>query len=110
MLIDKAVFQLNSEDLKPTESVVGAEIKIAEIKAVIEENGWFDQAAIAIKDELDETIYLLDGHHRFAAAQEIGLKEIPVLLVKFEDLPTFYLYYNSMEEIRTAAKKVKKFR
>ena len=110
MQIDKAVSQLNLKDLKPMESVVGAEIKIAEIKLVIEENGWFDQAAIAIKDELDETIYLLDGHHRLAAARELGLTEIPVLLIEFSDLPKFYLYYNSMEEIRMAAKKVKKFR
>ena len=105
MLIEKVIFQLNLEDLKPTESVAGAEIK-----AVIEKNGWFDQAAIAIKDQLDETIYLLDGHHRFAAAQELGLTEIPVSLVKFEDLPTFFLYFNSIEDIRKAAKNVKKFR
>jgi ParB-like chromosome segregation protein Spo0J len=110
MPVEKAVFQLKLDDLKPTESVVGAEIKIAEIKAVIEENGWFDHAATAIKDELNETIYLLDGHHRFAAAQELGLTEVPVLLVKFEDLPKYFLYYNSMEDIRTAANNVKKFR
>ena len=56
MQIDKTVQQITLESLKPTESVVGAEVKIAKIKAIIEQFGWFDRAAIVIKDETDGTI------------------------------------------------------
>jgi len=101
---------ISAERLQPTETVVGAEIKIAEIKLIIEQYGWFDQAAIAVQDEHDGTIYLLDGHHRFAAAVEFGLKEIPVRIVGFSELPEFHLYYNSMEDIRRAARNVVIFR
>ena len=66
--------------------------------------------AIVIKDEIDETIYLLDGHHRFAAAKDAGLSEIPSIIVEFSELPEFYLYYNSMEDIRRAANDVERFR
>lgn len=110
MQIDKTVHQITLESLKPTESVGGAEVKIAEIKTIIERYGWFDRAAIVIEDETDRTIYLLDGHHRFAAAQELGLTEIPVRFVGFSELPKFHLYYNSMEDIRRAANNVKRFR
>ena len=57
----------------------------------MEKTGWFDEFAIATKDEIDATVYLLDGHHRLAAAQEIGMNEIPVMVVKFDDLPKFHL-------------------
>jgi ParB-like chromosome segregation protein Spo0J len=98
------------ESLKPTESVAGAEVKIAEIKKVIEQYGWFDREAIVIQDETDGTIYLLDGHHRFAAAQELGLTKIPVRVIEFSELSKFHLYYNSVEDIRRAANNVQKFR
>ena len=110
MKIDKTVHQMELKRLKPTEIVSGAEVKIAEIKAIIEQYGWFDEAAIAVEDKTDGTLYLLDGHHRFAAAQEIGLKEIPVIIVEFSELPEFYLYYNSMEDVRRAADDVKSLR
>lgn len=110
MKSEKTVHQLTLESLKPTESVVGAEVKIAEIMAVIEQNGWVDHPAIAIKDKIDGTIYLLDGHHRLAAAQELELATIPVMILEFSEISRFYLYYNSIEEIRRAAKNVKRFR
>ncbi|MCY7377570.1 MAG: ParB/RepB/Spo0J family partition protein [Pyrinomonadaceae bacterium] len=110
MEIDKAVHQITLESIRPTESVIGAEVKIAEIKKIIEKYGWFGEAAIAVQDETDGTIYLLDGHHRLAAAQEFGLTEIPVVIVEFSDLSKFYLYYNSMESVRRAANDVERFR
>ena len=110
MKIDKTVHQIILESIKPTESVIGADVKIAEIKSVIEKYGWFDEAAIAVRDTTDGTVYLLDGHHRFAAAREIGLIEIPVKIVEFSELPKFYLYYNSIEDVRRAADVVKSLR
>jgi ParB-like chromosome segregation protein Spo0J len=110
MKINETVQQITLENLKPTESVIGAEVKIAEIKSVIEKYGWFDEAAIVVRDKTNGTIYLLDGHHRLAAAQELGLKEIPVVIVEFSELANFHLYYNSMETIRRVANNVKRFR
>ena len=110
MKINETIQQITLENLKPTESVIGAEVKIAEIKSVIEKYGWFDEAAIAVRDKTDGTIYLLDGHHRLAAARELGLKEIPVVIVEFSELANFYLYYNSMEDVRRAADDVKSLR
>jgi len=98
------------ERLKPTESVAGAEVKIAEIKRVVERYGWFDRAAIVVEDETDGTLYLLDGHHRLAAAQELGLTEIPGIIVEVSELPKFHLYYNSMKDIRRAANNMERFR
>lgn len=97
-------------DMTPTESVAGAEVKLAEIKEIMLENGWFDQSALVIKDNFTEKIYLLDGHHRFAVAHEIGLTQIPGLFLEFFELARFHLFYNSIEQIREAAKNVKKFR
>ncbi len=110
MKINETVHRIILESIRPTESVIGAEVKIAEIKSVIEKYGWFDEAAIAVRDKTDGTIYLLDGHHRLAAAQELGLKEIPVVIAEFSELANFYLYYNSMETIRRTANNMKRFR
>jgi hypothetical protein len=53
---------------------------------------------------------LLDGHHRLAAAQELGLTEIPGIIVEVSELPKFHLYYNSMKDIRRAANNMERFR
>ncbi len=110
MKINREIRQIALENLRPTESVIRAEVKIAEIARIIKRYGWFGDSATAIKDEIDETIYLLDGHHRFAAAKDAGSVEVPVIFVEFSELAEFYLYYNSMEDIRQAAGDVKKFR
>jgi L-serine kinase (ADP) len=40
---------------------------------------------------VEESGLILDGHHRIAAAKTLGLKKVPVVVVKYEDIPVWSL-------------------
>jgi len=40
---------------------------------------------------IEESGLVLDGHHRLAAAKALGLKQVPVVVVKYEDVPVWSL-------------------
>ena len=70
---------LPPDDLHPHERTVPE--KVAELARALEHDGAIIRPVVV--DE--ETLVVLDGHHRLAALRKLGCRQVPVILVDYSD-------------------------
>lgn len=76
---------INIEDLHPIEDYI-QERKLLITQKIANDGYWIKPLIIDNEDFL-----IMDGHHRFEAAKELGLKRIPAIKVNYEDIPIWSL-------------------
>lgn len=80
--MDRAEMVSTSEMVPPHSA--RDEAKLAAIAADLDANGWTGRPLLGVRES--ETVMLLTGSHRYAAARDAGLDEIPVYVLDAADL------------------------
>tara|TARA_B100001059_G_C17816561_1_gene575660 strand:- start:1224 stop:2345 length:1122 start_codon:yes stop_codon:yes gene_type:complete len=88
---------INLSDLKPIEDFI-EERKTLLVKKLLKDGYWIKPIIADDKYNL-----IMDGHHRYQVAKELGLKRIPVIQVSYNNIPIW-----SLRETEVVSKKLVK--
>ena len=82
---------VNPYDLTPTHSITKGHTKMQKLIDEISKNGIKEPIKYA---ECNGEKYIVDGHHRVAAAKKFGIKEIPI-----EQVPFPFAGYKTIDDL-----------
>lgn len=89
MSVDKAVVWIETWRCDPPHRITHPE-KYDELRSEFIARGWGDGCPALLGYSLDGRVQLVSGSQRWAAAHDAGLKQIPVVVVSYDDAREFW--------------------
>jgi hypothetical protein len=96
----------NPRDLKPTHSIFGdsSTKKVASMRNMMRAGTFdWDEAGPIFVAKNGDDMYVLDGHHRLAAAKMVGLEEVPIQDVTDQLVSGGFRGYPDMDDVLRSA-------